>query len=121
MAEGKRIASVDVVKASAAPANITAGGSSEALVHLTIDNGYHINANPPTYAYLKATELDISPGDGLSVAFITYPQAISKTFPFAEKPVAVYEGETIVRVFLKADKSAQTGSRFLTAKLRIQA
>jgi len=119
--EGKRIASVDVVKASAPPAQIAAGGSAEAIVHLNIQSGYHVNANPPTYAYLKATELEVPATDGLSVGFITYPDADTKKFPFAEKPLAVYEGEISLKVFLKAEKTAQPGQRSLDAKLRIQA
>lgn len=117
----KRIASVDVVTALASPAQIAAGGSVEALVHLKIQDGYHINANPPTYAYLKATELEVPASDGLSVGFITYPNASNKKFPFAEKPLDVYEGETLLKVFLKAEKTAQPGQRSLQAKLRIQA
>jgi hypothetical protein len=86
-----------------------------------IQNGYHVNANPPTFPYLKATELEVSTGEGISLGFITYPNAIEKKFPFAEKALAVYEGETTVRAMLKADKTAKPGQRSLTARLRIQA
>lgn len=119
--EGKKIASVDVVKASVAPAKIAAGGTTEALVLLNIQDGYHINGNPPTYAYLKATELEVSAADGLSVGFISYPNASTKKFPFAEKPLSVYEDEISLKVFLKAEKTAPSGQRSLDAKLRIQA
>jgi thiol:disulfide interchange protein DsbD len=44
-----------------------------------------------------------------------------RKFPFAEKELAVYEGEAIVKARVKADKSAQTGKRNLSAKLRVQA
>jgi hypothetical protein len=88
---------------------------------VTIKNGYHVNANPPTYPYLKATELEIPPAEGVSVGFITYPKALSKQFPFAEKPLAIYEGETELKVNLKADKSAKPGQRSIPTRLRIQA
>jgi hypothetical protein len=88
---------------------------------VTIQNGYHINANPPTYSYLKPTALEIAPADGVSVGFVSYPNAINKKFAFAEKPLAVYEGETELKTTLKADKSAKAGQRSISARLRIQA
>jgi hypothetical protein len=90
-------------------------------VRLTIQNGYHINANPPTYPYLKATELEIAPADGVSAGPVTYPSPINREFPFAEKPIAVYEGQAELKTTLRADKSAKKGERGIPAKLRIQA
>ena len=121
LTEDKRIASVDVVKAAALPVEIAAGRSGEATVRLTIQSGYHINANPPTYSYLKATELEIAPGEGVSAGQPVYPKALNRKFAFAEKLLAVYEGETEVKAPLKADKSAKQGQQSLAAKLRIQA
>jgi DsbC/DsbD-like thiol-disulfide interchange protein len=117
----QRITSESVVKVAAQPVDLSAGGTAEASVRLMIQNGYHVNANPPTFPYLKATELEVSTGEGISLGFITYPNAIEKKFPFAEKALAVYEGETTVRAMLKADKTAKPGQRSLTARLRIQA
>ena len=121
LVEDKRVASVDVVKAAPQPVEIAAGSSGEATVRLTIKGGYHINANPPTYPYLIATALEISPADGFSVGSVIYPRPLSRKFVFAEKPLAVYEGETEVKARLKADKSAKLGQQSLSAKLRIQA
>src|SRR5712664_395718 len=121
LAEDKRIASVNVVKAAPQPVELAAGSSGEVQIRLTIQNGYHINANPPTYPYLIATALEISPSDGVSLSPVTYPKPLSRKFVFAEKPLAVYEGETEVRATLKADKSAKQGQQPLPAKLRIQA
>ncbi|MGI9066401.1 MAG: protein-disulfide reductase DsbD domain-containing protein [Pyrinomonadaceae bacterium] len=121
LVEDKRVTSVGVVKAAAQPVEMTAGSSAEASVQLTIQSGYHINANPPTYPYLIATTLDISPADGISAGSVTYPKPLNRKFVFAEKPLAVYEGETKVKAKLKADKSARQGQQSLPAKLRIQA
>jgi thiol:disulfide interchange protein DsbD len=117
----QRITSEGVVKAVAQRVEIPAGGSAEATVRLTIQSGYHVNANPPTFPYLKATVLEISPSEGISVAFITYPKAEDKKFAFAEKPLAVYEGDTDVKPTLKSDKTAKKGERSIPARLRIQA
>ncbi|MGH9872328.1 MAG: protein-disulfide reductase DsbD domain-containing protein [Pyrinomonadaceae bacterium] len=109
------------MKAAAQRVEIPAGGSAEATVRITIQSGYHVNANPPTFTYLKATELEITPSDGVSVAFISYPKALDKKFPFAEKPLAVYEGDTDLKPTLKADQAAKKGERSIPALLRIQA
>lgn len=116
-----RITSESVVSVSAQLLEIPAGGSAEATVRVTIKRGYHVNANPPTFPYLKATTLEIPTADGVSVALVTYPKALDKKFPFAEKSLAVYEGETEIRATLKADKVAPPGERSIPALLRIQA
>lgn len=117
----QRITSESVVKAAAQPVEIPAQGSVAAVVRINIQDGYHINANPPTFSYLKATVLEIAPTDGVSAGPVTYPKAIEKKFAFAPKPLAVYEGEAELRSVLKADKSATPGQRSLSARLRIQA
>jgi thiol:disulfide interchange protein len=119
--EPKRIASADVVQVSALPVSFNAGGTGEATVRLNIQSGYHVNANPPTYRYLKATELEIAPATGLSVEKVTYPSALEKKFEFAEKPLAVYEGQVELKAKIKADKSAKLGEQSLAGTLRIQA
>jgi hypothetical protein len=117
----QRITSEGVVKVAVQPGEISAGGLAEVSVRVTIQSGYHVNANPPTYPYLKATQLELSPADGISVGSVIYPQALDKKVAFAEKPLAIYEGEIELKTMLKADKAAKIGARSLPAKLRIQA
>lgn len=115
------ITSESVVKVAAQPVEISAGGSADAIVRVTIQSGYHVNANPPTYSYLRATILDISPADGVSVGAVAYPKALTKKLAFAEKPLDIYEGEIELKATVKVDKAAKTSERSLSAKLRIQA
>jgi DsbC/DsbD-like thiol-disulfide interchange protein len=119
--ESKRITSENVVKVEAQPAELAAGSSGKAIVRLTIDRGYHVNANPPTYPYLIPTQLEIAPLNGLSASSVAYPSAVSRQFPFAEKPLAVYEGEAVIKPTLTIAKSASKGERSISAILRIQA
>ena len=88
---------------------------------VSVQRGYHVNANPATDAFLKATELVVQPGDGLSVGFVKYPNEINKKFSFSEKPLAVYEGEVPIKVLLKAALATTKGSHALPAKLNVQA
>lgn len=116
-----QVTSTGVVKATPLETTITRGQTIEAIVRLRIDHGYHVNANPPSYPYLIPTELKISPPGGVTVDAITYPQALTKKFSFAEQPLAVYEGEADVKVKLTAASSAPAGTHNLSAKLRVQA
>jgi hypothetical protein len=120
-AEPAPIRSTDVVEVKPHEVTIDSGTVGEAVVTLQITKGYHVNANPPSFAYLKATELEITPGDGIAVEFITYPDPLTKKFAFSDQPLAVYEGETLVKARLRADKSAKPGIHNLSARLRVQA
>ena len=120
-AEPPRINSVDVVKAVPREATIAPGESGDVLVRLLITDGYHVNANPPSQSYLKATEIELKPQEGFSVEFITYPDPLVKSFSFSKTPLKVDEGETDLKLRLKVDKTATPGKHNLSAKLRVQA
>ena len=115
------INSVDVVKAEAQEVTLAPGESGETLVLIEITNGYHVNANPPSQPYLKPTELELKPADGISLEVVTYPAPLLRTFAFSDTPLKVYEGETQLKVRLKADKKVALGKHNLSAKLRVQA
>jgi hypothetical protein len=90
-------------------------------VRIEITKGYHINANPPTYAYLKATEVLVEPSEGITAGKPVYPASINKKFPFAESALAVYEDAAEIKVPLRAAGNAAKGERTLPLKLRVQA
>ena len=113
--------SVDVVKVQPHTVEAKRNESVDATVDVTIENGYHVNANPPTFPYLKPTDLQINAAPGMSVSFIVYPDALTKSFPFAEKPLAVYEGTFQIKAKLKVDKGASVGKQTLSGKLNVQA
>lgn len=119
--EPPSINSVDVVKVQPQETTIAPGSSGEALVLVQITSGYHVNANPPSLPYLKPTELELKPAEGISVDFITYPDPLIRNFSFSETPLKVYEGDTQLKVRLKADKKVTPGKHNLSAKLRVQA
>ena len=116
-----KVSSESVVKVATQTVELPSNGSGEATLRITVQPGYHINANPPTYPYLKATELDLPTSDGVSVGFVKYPKPLTMKFSFAEKPLDVYEGEMELKVLLKAAKSSKPGDRSVIGKLRIQA
>jgi hypothetical protein len=115
------VTSVNLVSVSVARVDIVPGGNSEASVMIEVRDGYHVNANPATDTYLKATEVIPQAKDGLTVGYIKYPTALNKKFSFSDKQLAVYEGKFPVKVMIKADKSVTKGPHPIPTKLNIQA
>ena len=116
------ITSIGVTKVDPEELTLGKGESGTATVRLQIQHGYHVNANPASFPYLIATQLDITSAAGVSVGAITYPDPLTKKFSFSpDAPLKVYEGETIVKAMVKADAAAQPGKHNLSAKLRVQA
>jgi thioredoxin:protein disulfide reductase len=109
------------VEVTPAELTLAQGASGDAVVRLSVQEGYHVNANPATFSYLIPTKLDITPASGVSVDFITYPDPVTRTFSFADEPLKVYEGDALLKVKLKASASAETGKHNLSAQLRVQA
>ena len=119
--EQPRISTQSVVKVTTEPAEIVAGESKEVVVKINTQSGYHINANPASFAYLKATELDLQDTPGLMVDYTYYPNPQVKKFAFSEQALKVYEGETQLKVMLNAEKAAPKGPLNVPAKLNVQA
>src|SRR5688500_20213965 len=122
MTSTKRVASETVVTVEARPVEINAGASTEASVRLKVDDGYHINANPASFPYLIATQLEVPKVDGLSAAKVTYPQPLIGKFSFSsDARLGVYDHEADLKVAFLADASAKHGQTSHTAKQRLQA
>src|SRR5258708_20971499 len=86
--------SLDVVKIETDSVAIAVGGNANGKVVLAITPGFHINANPATFPYLISTTLEVGNGYGMITAGKpVYPAAQTREFQFAEKPLAVYQGE----------------------------
>jgi thioredoxin:protein disulfide reductase len=113
--------SESVVKVAVQGAELLVGGFGDAIVRVTVQSGYHINSNPPSFPYLKATEVELTDTDEISLNSVFYPKPLVKKFAFSDTPLNVYEGETQLTVALQASKSAKKGQQSIPAKLRIQA
>jgi hypothetical protein len=111
----------DVVRVETPSVELKAGDSAEVALKLTIASGYHINANPPSFSYLKATELTVEPSEGVAQGKPVYPSSVTRKFAFSKDPLAVYEGQTAIKLPLSAAENAQKGAHTLKGKLRIQA
>lgn len=110
-----------VLQVSVAKVSLTAGGSADAIVLLKINDGYHINANPPSEKFLKPTEVEITSANGINTDKPVYPQALNKKFAFSDKELAVYENQATIKVKLRASKDAAKGDKVLNGVVRYQA
>ncbi|HLL71172.1 MAG TPA: protein-disulfide reductase DsbD domain-containing protein [Pyrinomonadaceae bacterium] len=109
-----------IVTASAERVELSAGKTADVSVRLSIADGYHVNANPATEKFLIPTSLNVKPDAGITVGKIAYPTALKKKFPFAEVPLAVYEGDTVIKLTISAPRDAQPGQHTLAADIRVQ-
>lgn len=112
--------SVVSVRLAADAEKIVAGQAFRLAVVATVQPGWHVNANKPLEDWLIPTEAAIAPADGLTFSAPAYPAAHEKKLPFSEKPLALYEGETVILVEGKADAAAAPGPRTLRATLDFQ-
>lgn len=115
------VTSASVVKVQPANVTVSSGGSAEATVTLSISSGYHVNANPATFAYLIATEVTAGTTEGLTVGKPVYPVGVKRTFQFSNEPLAVYEGDAQVKLPLHAEQTAAKGAHSLPLSIRVQA
>ena len=113
--------SADVVKLGGSGNTSPVVVSAEVPISISIEPGYHINANPATFDYLIATELTVDKLEGITFGKPVYPAAEKRKFQFAEEPLAVYEGNVQIKLPLQAAANAAKGTRSLTLRLRVQA
>jgi len=115
------VTSADVVKVQAANVALSAGGNADAAVTLSISPNFHVNANPASYSYLIPSELKAEKLEGLTAGKPVYPAAEKKKFQFAPEPLAVYEGEALIKLPLYAEKNITNGTLSLPVSVRVQA
>lgn len=108
------------VTATVEEARLDAGGAGEASVRLDIAQGFHIHANPASDKYYVATEVRAEPQEGLTPGKPVYPRAVSKKLSFTDKPLALYEGQVVIKLPLRAAKDAAKGRHTLRARVRVQ-
>ena len=111
--------SVVKVRPGASSYTLKQGTAAKLEVVLDIDSGYHINSNRPNDRNLVATALKFDRMPGLVVTPVVYPKAKMQKFEFSEKPLSVFEGNTVLRFTARALPTADATA--LKGKLTIQA
>ena len=104
-----------------ATAPLVRGQTVRAAVALEVAVELHVNANPPTFDYLIPVTLSIEGPEGITVARAFYPEAEQVEFPYAEEPLAVYEGTVVIGMELEIAADAPLGEHNLELSVRYQA
>jgi len=107
--------------ARVAPLEITRGQAAQVRVKITVDPGFHVQANPASNPQLIPTRLEVAVPLGMSVGEILYPAGKPYRLAGADKDISTYDGTFEVIVSLTATAQARRGSRSLRGKLRYQA
>lgn len=98
-----------------------AGAKFEVAVVMQIPAPFHVNAHHPSEDYLRPTTLSLKPARGLTLAGVSYPAPVSKTFSFSKKPLLVHEGRLVLRVPAAVSSTAKPGSATIQGEVEYQA
>ena len=88
---------------------------------VTVEEGWHVNSNTPTFDYLIPTRLDLELPAGWPDESVRYPEHEMQTFAFADQPLAVYDGEFVLLAEVEVPAGAKDGTIPVRAALRYQA
>ena len=83
-------------------------------------DGYHVNSNAPSEAYLIPLRLTWEPGLLETVA-VVFPKPTMEKYAFSEKPLSVFSGGFEVVTKFKVAATAAPGPGIVLGKLRYQA
>lgn len=97
------------------------GESLKIAVRVTLDRSFHVNSHVPSAEYLIPTSLEILSADGLRPGEWEFPPGETRTFPFSETPLSVYEGSFLIRGVLSVPQDTPPSQKEIRASLRYQA
>jgi DsbC/DsbD-like thiol-disulfide interchange protein len=108
------------------PAKVTGkrGAAVQVKIPVTVKEGYHVNSNKPTDAYLIPLSLTWTSTGALEGGTVTYPKPMMQAFEFSEppgKPLAVYMGNIELVANFKVAANATAGPGIAAGKLKYQA
>ncbi len=104
-----------------APITAVAGQKLEVPLEVEIMQGFHINADKPSYEYQIPTKLEWTSKE-FKLLGIDYPKAEQTSFSFApNEKLAVYQGMPTIRSRFEVPRTAREGKVTLQGKLRTQA
>ena len=98
-----------------------AGSSGRFAIVLTTVDGWHINSHHPAEEFLISTNFDAEPQEGIIVSDIRYPAGTLRKLSFAEKPLDVYEGKTIIFLSVRFSANLPAGVDTIRGGIRLQA
>jgi len=107
-----------------APATTAPGREFEAVVTVTIQDGWHIYANPTSLAEMKPSTLDLEPQSEPSARLleVSYPAGPTKVLgSLGSEKVSLYQGKVEFKARLRLAADAKPGTIELKLRLSYQA
>jgi thiol-disulfide isomerase/thioredoxin len=99
---------------------IRAGSTVQATLRVTLPQGIHVQSNHPRDRALIPTTLTVDAPVGISVRNILYPTPIDLKQEAAAQPLAVFEGEFMIRVVLSVARTTPVGRVRIPVHVRYQ-
>jgi len=100
---------------------IQTGGTVQIALLVKINEGWHINSHTPTFDYLIGTTFELRSQEGIILADMQYPKGRLVSLSFADQPIDVYEGTTVLFASLKISDRLKTGLDTIKGTLNVQA
>ncbi|PCH65596.1 MAG: thioredoxin [Gammaproteobacteria bacterium] len=91
----------------------------ELLLSLTIKEGWHINAHQPKDEDLIPTKVSLANNKTWQIEEVIYPKAIEKRLNFSQQTLALYEGESQIKMTVLAKEDNKAA--FIPVELELQA
>lgn len=106
----------------APPEKVTAkrGAALEVKTPVRLKDGYHVNSNTPSEAYLIPLRLTWESGT-LETVEVLFPKPRMENYAFSPKPLSVFTGDFQLVTKFKVAASAPAGPGMVLGKLRYQA
>ena len=106
---GDTPAAEKLVKVTAEAVTIAAGARATVRLHVTIEPGWHVNANPPALEYNIPTTVTLVSASGLTPGKPRYPAGKQEKFEFEDTPMLVYDGTVDFTLPVTAATDAKSG------------
>lgn len=100
---------------------LAAGDKCKFAVVLEVQDGWHINANPPSPEEMIPTQVTVQSKYKAKQLETTYPEGSELTMEGFEDPVSVYEGEVLIRGEIQAATDAAGKTEELEFLVKYQA
>ena len=100
---------------------VHAGTTARLGLEVTLNAGFHVNANQPLDETLIPTVLTLEPPEGIAIGGLLFPEPILVAVAGIEEPLAVYEEEFRIGVNLELDGALAPGAYAVPGNLRWQA
>ena len=111
----------ELVTVQAPAAVVMPGGGVEIRIALTVADGFHVQANPPSDELLIPVRFELPPADGIAPGRITYPPGKPFRLNGSESDLLVYDGSFEIVATLAAGPTAKPGEHLLRGKVGYQA